>query len=144
MPFENSTFSRVAGVNVIYFWSDVPAMFSEVHRALTNGGKLILGYSDQSPDEVTTEVLEGRLRPPPTGTDVPEWLRSIVVRGLCREPDARRRSMEELLEELQQNHEEVRLRRQAARRRKLLVIGSTVLVLATPLSVWYGLRVKAA
>ena len=67
MPFENSTFSRVAGVNVIYFWSDVPAMFSEVHRALTNGGKLILGYSDQSPDEVTSFLRE----------DVEEQLRSV-------------------------------------------------------------------
>ena len=67
LPFENTTFSRVACVNVIYFWSDVLAMFSEVHRVLTNGGKLILGYSDQSPDEVTSFLRK----------DIEEQLRSV-------------------------------------------------------------------
>lgn len=53
LPFENGKFTRAVCVNVIYFWSDVPAMLSEIHRVLADGGKLILGYSDQSPDKVT-------------------------------------------------------------------------------------------
>lgn len=53
LPFDNGAFTRVAAVNVIYFWSDLPALLSEIHRVLARGGKLVLGYSDQSPDGVT-------------------------------------------------------------------------------------------
>lgn len=53
LPFEDGAFTRAACVNVIYFWSDVPKMLAEVHRVLASGGKIILGYSEQSPDEVS-------------------------------------------------------------------------------------------
>ena len=53
IPFEDSAFTQVVGVNVIYFWPDVPRMLSEAYRILANEGKLVLCYSEQSPDEVT-------------------------------------------------------------------------------------------
>lgn len=53
LPFETAEFTHAVSVNVIYFWPDVPEMLSEVHRILTNGGKFVLCYSDQSPDNVT-------------------------------------------------------------------------------------------
>ena len=53
LPFDNASFTRAVSVNVIYFWPDVLEMLSEVHRALTDGGKFVLCYSDQSPDYIT-------------------------------------------------------------------------------------------
>ena len=53
IPFEDSAFTQVAGVNVIYFWPDVPQTLSEIYRGLVTEGKLVLCYSEQSPDEVT-------------------------------------------------------------------------------------------
>lgn len=53
LPYGDHAFSRAAAVHVIYFWTDFLYMFSEIHRVLAIGGKFVLCYSDQSPDEVT-------------------------------------------------------------------------------------------
>jgi tetratricopeptide (TPR) repeat protein len=41
------------------------------------------------------EVIEGRVRPPPSGT-VPKWVRKIVMRGLAVDPEQRFASMDAL------------------------------------------------
>ena len=40
LPYDDGAFSKVCGVNVIYFWPDVPAMMSEVFRVLAPGGSV--------------------------------------------------------------------------------------------------------
>lgn len=53
LPFPKDSFSKVCCVNVIYFWPDVSAMLSEIYRVLEPGGKLVLSYSEGSPDRQT-------------------------------------------------------------------------------------------
>lgn len=53
LPFDDAIFSKVSCVNVIYFWPDVTAMLWEIYRVLEPGGKLVLSYSEGSPDKVT-------------------------------------------------------------------------------------------
>ena len=59
---------------------------------------------------LTASVLEGRIRRPTAGSDVPGWVRDIVLRGLSVEPDARWPSMRALLAELEKNGEVARRR----------------------------------
>jgi tetratricopeptide (TPR) repeat protein len=61
---------------------------------------------------LTAEVTAGRVQPPPAGSQVPGWLRAIVVRGLAVDPDERWPSMKALLDELERTP--VRRRRAAA------------------------------
>ena len=53
LPADSASFTHVACANVIYFWSNIPLALSETHRVLTNGGKLVLSYSEGSPDGIT-------------------------------------------------------------------------------------------
>ncbi|WNG22685.1 tetratricopeptide repeat protein [Cystobacter fuscus] len=46
-------------------------------------------------------TLEGRLRPVPRDSDVPGWVRQVILRGLSPRPVDRYTSMEELLEVIQ-------------------------------------------
>jgi tetratricopeptide (TPR) repeat protein/predicted Ser/Thr protein kinase len=64
-------------------------------------------------------TAEGRVRPEPTGSRVPGWLRQIVLRGLRARPEERWPSMEALLTALAREPE-------AARRRWLAVAGTLV------------------
>jgi arsenite methyltransferase len=43
LPFANAAFDKVFGVNVTYFWPDMPRALAEVLRVLTPGGKLVFG-----------------------------------------------------------------------------------------------------
>src|SRR5262245_53818862 len=44
LPFADATFDKVATVNTIYFWTSLDAGFREIHRVLTPGGRLIVGF----------------------------------------------------------------------------------------------------
>ncbi len=48
-------------------------------------------------------ILEGRIREPPKGTRVPQWMREVVLRGLSLSPPDRFPSMDALLAELQRD-----------------------------------------
>ncbi|MEM6990135.1 MAG: serine/threonine-protein kinase [Myxococcota bacterium] len=50
--------------------------------------------------ELILAVNQGEVRPPPAGTNVPTWLRRVVVRGLAPNPDERHASMQALLDAL--------------------------------------------
>ncbi|MEX1367872.1 MAG: tetratricopeptide repeat protein [Nannocystaceae bacterium] len=52
--------------------------------------------------ELCKAVLDGQVRPAPSATAIPGWLRRIVLRGLAPRPDARWPSMDALLEALTQ------------------------------------------
>jgi len=62
----------------------------------------------------TANVLAGRVREPPSGVDIPPWVRKILLRGLRVEPQERWPSMKGLLAELEKNRAVARRRRFAA------------------------------
>ena len=66
-------------------------------------------------------VTSGEVNEPPAGTSVPGWLRKVVLRGLCVDPEERWPSMDALLDALRANPER-------ARRRWLLAAGGVVFV----------------
>lgn len=43
--FGKETFTKIFGINVIYFWEDLPAMFGKLHGLLAQGGRLIFFMS---------------------------------------------------------------------------------------------------
>lgn len=73
-------------------------------------------FPGASPDEVMEAVADGRLREAPAESDVPMWLRRILLRGLTLEPSARWPSMDALLEALERDP--------AERRRRWLTAGA--------------------
>lgn len=44
LPYGDASFDKVATVNTIYFWTSLDAGFREIHRVLTPGGCLIVGF----------------------------------------------------------------------------------------------------
>jgi len=71
--------------------------------------------------ELSSAVLQGRLREPPDGSRVPRWLREIVTRGLATDPAERFASMEVLLDAL--------ARGQGRARRRIVMGAGVVLAL---------------
>jgi serine/threonine protein kinase/tetratricopeptide (TPR) repeat protein len=56
-------------------------------------------------------IIERKIRAEPSGSEVPSWLRALVLRGLSPEPKDRFRSMHELLASLGRDRRRERLRR---------------------------------
>ena len=54
LPFNPGTFSKVCCVNVVYFWDDLSAMLSEVHRVLQAEGRFVLCYQQSGPNDRRT------------------------------------------------------------------------------------------
>jgi arsenite methyltransferase len=44
LPFESASFGKVCTVNTIYFWTSLAAGFVEIHRVLSPGGLLVVGF----------------------------------------------------------------------------------------------------
>jgi arsenite methyltransferase len=44
LPFEASSFEKVCTVNTIYLWSSLDAVFAEIHRVLSPGGRVVIGF----------------------------------------------------------------------------------------------------
>lgn len=45
LPLEQAAVDAVISTNTVYFWTDLAAAFSELHRVLAPGGQLALGFS---------------------------------------------------------------------------------------------------
>ena len=44
LPFEVSSFGKACTVNTVYFWSSLDAGFAEIHRVLSPGGRVVVGF----------------------------------------------------------------------------------------------------
>ncbi len=44
IPFDAGSFTKVCTVNTIYFWRSLEAGFSEIHRVLSPGGRVVVGF----------------------------------------------------------------------------------------------------
>ena len=60
-----------------------------------------LPFPDDSVHVVAFAAIEGEVRDPPKGSNVPQWLHKIVLRGLSPEAEHRWPSIEALIEQLQ-------------------------------------------
>ncbi len=65
------------------------ALYEGLYRERPFAGRTVFALAD--------EVLAGNVRPAPSGSRVPGWLRTLVLRGLSVDPSARPSSMRELL-----------------------------------------------
>ncbi len=70
--------------------------------------------------ELSTNIIQGRIKPPPAGSSVPAWLRAVVLRGLSVAPEKRFASMDEILDAMS---------RDPALRRRRLAGGAGVALL---------------
>ncbi len=87
-----------------------------------------------SPDQIMEAVQRGEVKDAPASSDVPAWVRRILLRGLRVDPGARYPSMRALLDEL--GHDP------AVRRRRVLAAVGVLAVLAggATLVQWKGAR----
>ncbi len=44
LPFDGGSFDKVCTVNTVYFWTSLDAGFSEIHRVLSPGGRVAVGF----------------------------------------------------------------------------------------------------
>ena len=44
IPFEAASFGKVCTVNTVYFWLSLDAGFAEIHRVLSPGGRVAVGF----------------------------------------------------------------------------------------------------
>ena len=79
--------------------------------------------------DLAYEVMQGNLRVPPTGSDVPPWLRRAIVRGLANKADERHASMDALLVELARDPA-------ASRRRVIGVVAAIVVIVSATAIAW--------
>jgi tetratricopeptide (TPR) repeat protein len=86
--------------------------------------------------EVKQNILAGNLRPTPAGSDVPAWLREVVLRGLAVEPHLRWPSMDALIDALGRD---VKRRRTSA----WLIAGASLAIAAAGGVAWLGYARRA-
>jgi len=65
LPYSDAQFTKVVGVNVIYFWQDILEMLHEISRVLVVGGRVVICYSEDGPQEGSefkVSEIESQLR----------------------------------------------------------------------------------
>lgn len=98
IPFEAGSFTKVCTVNTIYFWRSLDAGFSEIHRVLSPGGRVVVGFvpkermdrmnmpadifTSRSPEDVIAAMLsagfaDARIEPPESSAP---WYAAIATR----------------------------------------------------------------
>jgi arsenite methyltransferase len=74
LPFEAGSFEKACTVNTVYFWTSLRAGFAEIHRVLSPGGRVVVGFlpkenmdrmdlptdvfKTRSPDDVIAALVE--------------------------------------------------------------------------------------
>jgi ubiquinone/menaquinone biosynthesis C-methylase UbiE len=88
LPFETALFGKACTVNTVYFWRSLDTGFAEIHRVLSPGGRVIVGFlpkermdrmrmptdifTSRTPDDVITALTQAGFtgvsveRPEPT------------------------------------------------------------------------------
>ena len=93
-------------------------------------------------EDLQQAILQQQVRPPPTDTEVPDWLWQIVRKGLQVDLQSRHQSMELLLEELRNDPLKARRERSYGRRRISFLVLVITLAIILPIGVWSGLRYR--
>ena len=44
IPFDSHSFNKACTVNTVYFWKSLEEAFQEIHRILSPGGRLVVGF----------------------------------------------------------------------------------------------------
>ncbi len=88
-------------------------------------------FEGSTPAERRQNVLDGRVRAPPSSSKVPPWVSRALLRALHREPAARYPAIHALLAVLGRDPAQVRRRRLTASALLLLVVGSGTLAAAS-------------
>ena len=44
IPFETASFGKACTVNTVYFWRSLDVGFTEIHRVLAPGGRVVVGF----------------------------------------------------------------------------------------------------
>jgi ubiquinone/menaquinone biosynthesis C-methylase UbiE len=44
LPFDTASFGKVCTVNTVYFWRSLDVGFTEIHRVLAPGGRVVIGF----------------------------------------------------------------------------------------------------
>jgi ubiquinone/menaquinone biosynthesis C-methylase UbiE len=73
LPFADGRFNKAISVNTVYFWKSLAAGFAELHRVLSPGGRIVIGFvprevmdkmnmptdifTSRAPDEVTAAIV---------------------------------------------------------------------------------------
>jgi arsenite methyltransferase len=63
IPFDDASFGKICTVNTIYFWRSLDAGFAELHRVLSPGGRLVVGFLPKewmSPPAFPGDIFTGR------------------------------------------------------------------------------------
>jgi predicted Ser/Thr protein kinase len=76
--------------------------------ALWEGLYGVTPFAGQTLAALAEEVVAGRIAPVPEDSNVPAWLRRVLLRGLAVDPAARWPSMDDLLDELARDPEKLR------------------------------------
>lgn len=61
LPYEDATFDKVCGAQVLYFWPDPVATVHELRRVLRSGGTLALAYQERPTGRRALRQADARL-----------------------------------------------------------------------------------
>jgi hypothetical protein len=112
--------------------ADIFAFCAASYRALY----LQRPFGGETTEQILRATCEGKVRAPPTDTDVPSWIRDVLLRGLSVDPEERPQSMEVVLAALRADP--------TRKRRRWLVLGAAALSLGAALVSARGLELRRA
>ena len=99
-------------------------------------------FPGRSQAELRKNMLRGNFSVPPKNSEVPAWIREIILKGLSQNPEKRHPSIGELREALRHDPEEEKKQKRALRSRRLSWIALILLAFILPVGTWYGLRYR--
>jgi ubiquinone/menaquinone biosynthesis C-methylase UbiE len=68
IPFQAASFTKVCTVNTVYFWKSLDAGFARIHRVLSPGGRLAVGF--RTKEQMDHRGLPADIFTPPTDQSV--------------------------------------------------------------------------
>jgi SAM-dependent methyltransferase len=78
LPFADHSFNKAITINTVYFWKSLEAGFAELHRVLSPGGRIVIGFlpkefmdrmnmpkdifTSRAPEDVSEAMTNARFR----------------------------------------------------------------------------------